>query len=362
LTELFERVVFIIGAGHSCSANGPTTAALTGAIVDRDASHHVEQSSLLCRPEQIAILRKTYEHLATSGEAPTYESIFTWLWTAYFARDPTMYRGAWHTPDPFDQIDLPRSEAQTAYEALRCIEEGVTQGLADDGFNLANAPKLTIEARHDPTVNRLTFITLNHDRLLERLHGDEHGLSDGFAAEEGGLGAWRSERPDTRGWNERVQLIKLHGSIDWWSPEGWGDGGIVYRSLGHPGRRCAELPLLLVGTGPKLFQSSTLMFARQILDAGRSLAEATCVVAVGYSFGDVRMNSLWEGSVKRHKAPTLIISPRADSLAERVKAMTRTKSLAELLDNDAQVGCIARPAEAVDWSTCRNALEKLSRT
>jgi hypothetical protein len=357
---VFERVVFIVGAGHSVSAGGPTTAELTTAIIDGDEAC-VDRTSW--PPDQIAVLAKVRDHIRSeSGREPTYESIFTWLWTAHFANDETMYRGAWNAADAFEQIGLTRTQyEQAAYDALRLIEDGVAQALDDKRLDVAHVPQMILQAAEDnDCVGRLTLISPNHDRLLERsLQGRGYTFCDGFAPTDLGTGIW-DVRSDARARDERIQLIKLHGSVDWWSPRGWGDGRIVYRAPTRPAS-CAVLPLLLIGTGPKLFQSSTLIFARQILDAGRELAEATCVVIVGYSFGDVRLNSLWEGALMESgDVPTLIVNRSSrNQLRDAVATMKRTGPLQTLLAPSCKrVIAIEESADKVSWEDCRAALRK----
>jgi SIR2-like domain len=360
----FDHVVFIIGAGHSLSANAPSTEELTSWIIDGTGPISLSQWT----PGKIDLLKRVRAHLETSGLKPTYESIFTWLWTAYFSSDPTMYRAAWDSTDSFKKVRLVRSllVEQLAYEALRCIEEGVQQALSDERLEPGNAPVLTLQVADDASVNHLTLITLNHDRVLERVFETRPGYCDGFKPSVNSYPSWSAERPETRQWEQRIQLIKLHGSIDWWSPRPWNDGSVVYRHETRPTeKKCVEPPMFLVGTGPKLFQSSNLMFARQILDAGHALSCATCVIVVGYSFGDVRTNSLWSGATEQSLAnecplPALIIDPAPNRLRDDVRATKRSKSLVGLLENQKIVAYKESEAAAVKWSDCKTLIEELA--
>jgi len=371
--SVFEHVVFIVGAGHSISAKAPSTATLTEWIVDGGGP--VDRSGW---PEGTKdVLRGVRDHLKLKDTpSPTYESIYTWLWTRYFSDDPTMYRVAWDSEDPFSAIGLePRNEM--AYRALRCIEDGVRTALTDDQLNVLGAPNLTLEAVEDGDVQSLTLITLNHDRLLEccllQRAGPDPAYDDGFEGSLDGCGRWDARSGSrARNWECRVQLIKIHGSIDWWSPTGWNDGGLVYRnSEGPKGKGCDERPLFLVGTGPKLFQSSNLVFARQILDAGYALARATCVITVGYGFGDVRMNSLWEGASnlknrdKRdsgHKFPTLAINPSKDCVLDRLSRLKRAGDLFKMFENTGiPAEFLECKAKDADWSRCKDRLAELHR-
>ena len=176
--SLSKRVVFLIGAGHSIPANGPKTLQLTSWIVDGGPNIPIDRSSWTDGERHA--LTTARDHLSTSGVEPTYESIFTWLWTNYFATDPRMYRTAWNREDQFDRLDI---DPTSAYDALRRIEDGVSQALADNKLCRDKAPTLTVEAIEDVEVSRVTIITLNHDRLLEKiLSRSEVEFADGFAA------------------------------------------------------------------------------------------------------------------------------------------------------------------------------------
>jgi SIR2-like domain len=365
---LLDHVVFVIGSGYSVSAGGPLTGDLTTWIVDGGGP--IDRSAWPA--DRIEVIRRARDYLRTSGVEPTYEAIFTWLWTAFFASDPTMYRTAWSDSDPLRELNLDSAteNGETAYLSLRLIEDGVCQALADRRLEPRSAPRLAIEAAADESrVKRLTLITVNHDRLLERLLDySRFSFADGFASAPGGSATWTSANPDTRDWENRIQLIKLHGSIDWWSPRAWGDGTPVFRSDERPASpRCFRYPMILTGTGPKLFQASNLMFARQVLDAGRALADASCVVTVGYGFGDVRMNSIWHGAIaqattdNRH-IPTLVIDPNTTSLRDAVKAHKRVDPILKLLTNPAAVTYIEERATDVPWANCSAALEALIPT
>ncbi len=368
--SLFDRVVFIIGAGHSINAKAPSTEELTSWIIDGTGPLCLSRWSR----ERIDLLKSVREHLETSGFKPTYESIFTWLWTSYFSSDPTMYRTAWDAADPFQKIGMVRSTCneKVAYDTLRLIEEGVQQALNKERLEPSEAPKLTLDAVDNSSVGHSTLITLNHDRVLEQLFEASDDYCDGFKQEDEGTGAWSASQPEARQWEKRIQLIKMHGSIDWWSPRPWNDGGVVYRSPTYPGRGCARLPLLLVGTGPKLFQASNLKFARQILDAGHALSRATCVIVVGYGFGDVRMNSLWHGAIRqaldeKRRLPTLVVNPNPDGILDYVRKTKLPTDLLSLLENTNKdlagkktVEYLKRNAEKVEWSECAAEIEKLT--
>lgn len=362
---LYEDVVFIIGAGHSISACGPTTADLTKWIVAGEGP--VDRSKW--PNEEKVVLQRVLEHLSVvPNPPPTYESIFTWLWSRYFSDDPHMYRVAWDSEDPFAAIGLaPRNVTKPiAYKVLRCIEKGVAQALHDSRLQPDHAPQLIVQAALDqPVVKRLTLITLNHDRVLEHLLNDARvDYDDGFGGTWEAGGTWMVGDPDRR---NCTHLIKLHGSIDWWSPEGWNDASLVHRGrdrLHDPKKR----PLILVGTGPKLFQSSNLIFARQVLDAGRALANASCIVIVGYGFGDVRMNSLWDGATKDQRTkkaksppvPTLVIDTDREGLRRRLQALERAGDLWNRFTSDEWATHVLEgKAVSVTWHRCKVMIEEM---
>lgn len=74
---------------------------------------------------------------------------------------------------------------------------------------------LIVELANDPKITSLNILTLNHDLLVEGLLL-KNGIkfADGFGSADGDV---RWFEPDNLLSDTKVKLIKLHGSIDWYS-------------------------------------------------------------------------------------------------------------------------------------------------
>ncbi len=179
----------------------------------------------------------------------------------------------------------------------------------------------------------VTLATLNHDTVLEAALG-EAGVDydDGFERTAADVRLWANE------WDAaRTSLLKLHGSIDWWSYAGDAEpwrGIAAARFVGtdpnHPERPGFDLPtsprpLFLTGTFNKILAYETwLVFPDQHRRFHDALNGASRVVVVGYSFGDKAINSRLIGWLSRSAANRMIVcDPDLDRLRARARGAIR---------------------------------------
>jgi len=99
-----------------------------------------------------------------------------------------------------------------ASAAAEYIQHVVVQALTVDnpvGLDLIS------EVLHDSTIEEVNIVTLNHDTLVEQLLARE-GIQfvDGFGEQDGDV-RWYDDALYEK--DVRVRLIKLHGSIDWYT-------------------------------------------------------------------------------------------------------------------------------------------------
>ena len=76
---------------------------------------------------------------------------------------------------------------------------------------------LVVELANSPLVSKLNIVTLNHDTLVEQiLTKNNIELTDGFGYHDGDI-KWFEDKFSN---DFKIRLIKLHGSISWWSQGG----------------------------------------------------------------------------------------------------------------------------------------------
>ncbi len=145
----------------------------------------------------------------------------------------------------------------------------------------------------------LTLATLNHDLVLERaLEGANLAYTDGFEILDEDVRYWRDA------WDDGIRLLKLHGSLDWWSYRhsdepwrGWDTGRFRGEDPMNPNRpeivdvQPDMRPIFLTGTFDKILAYETSVFPDQHFRFHEALKETERIVVIGYGFGDKAINS-----------------------------------------------------------------------
>jgi SIR2-like domain len=176
--------------------------------------------------------------------------------------------------------------------------------------------------------------TLNHDLVLESaLDNRTQSYSDGFDQSGEDVRLWEDE------WPERVRLMKLHGSLDWWGyqieSEPW-RGWVTARYRGadpiHPERLgIADYPhdlrpVILTGTFDKILAYETWIFPDQHVRFQEGLRHGSHVVSIGYGFGDKAINARLIRWLARARENKLIVCHGApDELHNAARGAVRGK-------------------------------------
>lgn len=178
-----------------------------------------------------------------------------------------------------------------AAASARYIQQVVANALA------ANVPvglDLIVEALHDPAIEEVNIVTLNHDTLVEHLLARE-GIPfvDGFGEQDGDVRWFDDACYDKSG--ARVRLLKLHGSIDWytfaWSGRVWRPavtGTNPAKATDHTGKslkRDAQLPFFLCGGNKDAWYQHGL-FADIHYRFHQVLRRCNRIVMSGFGWGD----------------------------------------------------------------------------
>ncbi|MBL7148812.1 MAG: SIR2 family protein [Candidatus Cloacimonetes bacterium] len=159
------------------------------------------------------------------------------------------------------------------------------------------------EIHDDKDFEQINFFTLNHDILLEK-YFDENGLAfyDGFDIKDGDFAIFNSSLFENQ---KRVNLIKLHGSVDWkrYREDGkdWrGDYIAKYDvKMGidpkdEKGRIIHSIEnksKILIGTENKLIEYNYELFFDLMCFFKQKLNESNYLIISGYGFRDKGINA-----------------------------------------------------------------------
>lgn len=147
----------------------------------------------------------------------------------------------------------------------------------------------------------LYVFTLNHDRVLDEfLTNRSMPYADGFGPPINEIKYWEGELWPKKG--KHVVVVKLHGSIQWFSfGRPWGQevgtpllGVDPDQSLDKSGNlqhTSTPRPLLLIGTFNKMYSYTSRVFADLHCCFHNVLNSSDALISVGYGFGDKGINT-----------------------------------------------------------------------
>lgn len=182
-----------------------------------------------------------------------------------------------------------------AIEARIYIEKKVSSLLYKDTLDIKGL-NLVIELAKSPNIKKLNIITLNHDTLIEQiLQDNDIEFTDGFGEPNGDIRYFEDNYND----NIKVKIIKLHGSISWWSHGGskvvqpmnitdkdslsWKDKENNFiKNIG-------KVPSFLTGVN-KIYSYNRGIYAEQNYNFLKLLHEENLIVMAGYGWGDLPIN------------------------------------------------------------------------
>jgi len=198
------------------------------------------------------------------------------------------------------------------------------------------------KACQDPYVSEVNLFTLNHDTLLEEfLKMNGVAVIDGLreASNQDGSRRWDPSVFDAPKGERRVNLFKLHGSINWYR---WGpisQHQTLYENADRNGRFVgtykahdwndplyeqvleSEGPRFLAGTFNKILDYNSEIFLELHHRFHRALRDCQTLVVCGYGFGDKGVNTrIVEWRHLPSKPKLLIIDP-----AEPLKIFQRAR-------------------------------------
>jgi hypothetical protein len=196
---------------------------------------------------------------------------------------------------------------------------------------------------NDTSIGNINIFNLNHDLLLEKYFNDiKLSFADGFNSQLIWDGLFE----------EKIKLLKLHGSIDWFADN------IVdpYKSNIHKNRnRDNDAPILLIGSFNKLHEYTRgLNFRLQVLFYNY-LNESNYLVISGYGFADQGINSRifdWLYSSKNNRI--ILIHNNIESLKKSARP-----AISSELDGWISSGIVFHISKFIEEITWQEIKEKM---
>lgn len=204
-----------------------------------------------------------------------------------------------------------------------------------------------------------SIFTLNHDTIIESyLRKNLVEYYDGFSEQKEGVRFWEAEFQKNK---DKLQILKLHGSIDWYNFK-LDDGTYKYYYnvgkiddelqsvdnsiiIGGIEFSVDQLPLFLTGTNVKYLEYNYGLYLELLYQFHRLLKQTDTLIIADYGFGDNAINLRiidWMND-KKHKL--IIITPNFNNTQKYAKGAM----YARLQDwkRDRRIGIIENKIECV---------------
>lgn len=254
-------------------------------------------------------------------------------------------------------------------ETRRYIEDTVCDLLSTVPGDLSSLQAIG-DAAIDEYVDHLDLYSLNHDLLLENyLESVRVPFCHGFTKRRGDVLHW--EPGSLASSKEKVRLMKLHGSVDWygfpassprWRSEAVGvvSNGDAWHTKNEHGimqyPESGAQSIALMGTFNKIFSYNMTLFQDLHYIFYRDTREVDQLVICGYSFGDKMINSYlldWVYSSDTRSA--IIIDPYLGKTLRHARGAIRSswKQIAK----SGKIKWIVHGIEMVSWAELKSIFE-----
>ena len=227
---------------------------------------------------------------------------------------------------PFEKKENTPTES-LAERCLRQIEETVARKLKTPAKKDIKGLQIFDQVLELRKSNRLNIVTLNHDLLLET-YLEGYGTTDGFSPYSKDLHIFSPDSFfDPK--NNRVTILKPHGSINWFIYKGEHGKDIYCRCSGDPNHvtdsngddlRPPTSRLLLAGTTNKEISYGSGVFLEVLFQLHALLKRTETLIVSGYSFRDKGINNriwAWLDSCEENKV--LILHKNKKELLKKAK-------------------------------------------
>jgi hypothetical protein len=347
------NLILFLGSGISIPSGHPDVVTLTDSILNSETNHSetVFLSALRDYDGKARLIGGTYtsqDKYIETGELyrnyTSYEdlyylcdeiSLFHWglhnnamipAFMESLAEEFTPFLNANSKKDKLLEI------GKHAQAAKIYINKAIIETLADPG--IISGLDLIVELANAPEITSLNILTLNHDLLVEDLliRNGIH-FADGFGSADGDV---RWFEPDTFLSDSKVKLIKLHGSVDWYSflVDGYEKVGKISIGNFKEPKNLSGKTLQFMYKSPNVLSGLNKM---KYYNYGmhtdihyhfqRILYQNTIMIMSGYGWGDDPINNrLMTWLDKKRENRLILLHEKPDLLMERSMVFDRDYS------------------------------------
>ncbi|MFZ4085606.1 MAG: SIR2 family protein [Vampirovibrionia bacterium] len=232
--------------------------------------------------------------------------------------------------------DLKEEYTKPCSEAMKMLQCIIAKELQKD-FEL-NSQLLASEFwDHLFKSEKINIFSLNHDLIIERiLEQKSKDFQDGFEFKNG-FQEFTDNFPD----NNKINFLKLHGSINWFNVSGSGrnfyvnnkntrimNNNDMYSKLLENSQESLSIEhrAFLTGTQNKYEEYLMSIYSDLKWHYKRLLKDTEKLIVIGYSFGDYGVTTeIINWMHKKTDAKLIIIDPNANNLLETGFLMPRLK-------------------------------------
>jgi len=367
-----NNISFLFGAGTSIPSGMPSTVRITSKLLSGQyayvGSKFIEVENLetyswcygneyvnRVRELFVILLNELGKHYSFLKKDPNYEDLYYLVDmlledNVLNYENPIVGNYADHLmknyPHLFSPIDKHLSELSLfdlCNKAKDFIADIVVNELSKVPSNVSQFSFLS-EVYNEGIYNKYFIFTLNHDLILEK-YFDENNLkySDGFRRIEEDIKVW-----DKSYFLESIQLLKIHGSINWHYESGqnwYEDKFCIYD---EPQRDNSQ-PLIQIGSFNKIHQYNRGIYFQLQCLFSKLLAESNLIIISGYSFGDQGINNRiidWVYLDRNNRI--IVIHPDEEKLKEHLRPAILGKWDLWLKSNTMKI--IPKYIQDVTWS------------
>lgn len=299
LDELFEKTVFLLGAGASydagCLISSKMLSKLSDEIANIPADDEVYGAYRSGFSELYKVIKPALEYqaelrrISTSNKdlySPNIEDYILIL-RKILNKDmiiPEPLVGSWS--EKLLLLEVKHHNLFNQY--LNFIYHCVIKWLTPENYHAANEILSPVKTLLQETTNEeyyINFFTLNYDLIFEKVFNsqDAKPLNNGFSNL-----SWDTTSFDVL--QTKVNLYKIHGSLDWYLDKDdtrcLPDYEVAFNTQQPDERK----PQLILGYETKLFSVDPFFtLLQKFID---KLGKANLVVVIGYSFFDAYLNNI----------------------------------------------------------------------
>jgi len=222
----------------------------------------------------------------------------------------------------------------------------------------------------DKNISQVNIFTLNHDLVLEDAFSKWNiKYNDGFSEPINNIRYWENGLIYKK--KEKVKIIKLHGSINWFRYRiidgDWNNESIgiplshdYYHTKNPDGKNQWPpdgRPKILVGTFNKMLQYTSGIYTTLFTEFNRLLDDLSIILVSGYGFGDKGINSrIIEWIYLSEEKHIVVIHPKPDDLLNSARGAISNKWIRWV--NSKKLLVIPSGIEEVKWPELK---EKIAR-